>query len=1040
MKNRKNNRIRLGAFLCIFALWITSFPMLVLAEEKEEKPEDEYVTIEIKSAKDLVVLSQNCTLDTWSKDKYVVLKNDIDLSESDFAAIPVFNGIFDGKNHKITGFEYEVSGYVFGFFRYIGIDGVVKNLSLTGDVVSTDDKECVGGICGVNRGKIENCCFGGYVEGKNRTGGIAGINDFTGSIQDSKSTGRVCGMYDTGGAVGKNYGLILNTVNLASVNESTKWVEESDEIVVEILRNNSENSQTVKTKTGTDTGGIAGFSAGEISFCTNNGIVGYEHVGYNVGGIVGRSNGNIFSCTNQGEVYGKNDVGGIVGQMEPYISYTDSQSLRAESDYLQELIDKCLRDYQNGEHQMSSDMDTLLGQTDSAVDSAYNIAKEAEYIAKTDEAAANEIENRVDYVSSSGKVISDKLALASGELQKALGVLENEAKEYNNQNNNQNSGNSGNSEGNAGTGANENTQTTEEQISQLIAQLENSTEATEELIEEVRRISEEIYNSEAAGYCKNAVNYLSDAAKIAQNTGSYLESREEVNFILRSDQMDTEIDALYGNLNQISDTLNKMNQNGTATSDQLTDDICAINDQINKIINSCIDYTEYLVEGDIGFVYEDISNEEIESAVNGKMEQCTNYGSIDGDRNVGGIAGSLSIDTDNPDSNAISNVGGNIGRKYTTNCVVSNCKNDGFVTAKKERAGGIAGEMSLGVIYQSMAQGGVWCTEGDYVGGICGYSDGYIKNSYAFCNLEGENNIGGIAGFGTDLENCMSLVTLNSSGTRIGAIAGQLAVDDDREYVGTVAGNIFVDNGVCGVDGISYEGVAEPISYKELLEQENCPMEFSYLTITYRVDQKKVGMQSIKYGSMVSNLDYPDLQDENELYVKWDEIEETRVVGNLIIDGEYVAYTPVLTSEETNDTGNSLVLVEGSFSYGAVMELKDGNDGAIGSFTTINMLNTALDDEQYSNVRIFCPDEETVLLVKKDGAWSEAETEREGQYICTRMKGNSLTYSIQPKEQKSQKLLILVVAADSILLVLGAVAGVHLGRRFFRKKKRKEKS
>ena len=166
MKNRKNNRIRLGAFLCIFALWITSFPMLVLAEEKEEKPEDEYVTIEIKSAKDLVVLSQNCTLDTWSKDKYVVLKNDIDLSESDFAAIPVFNGIFDGKNHKITGFEYEGSGYVFGFFRYIGIDGVVKNLSLTGDVVSTDDKECVGGICGVNRGKIENCCFGGYVEGK----------------------------------------------------------------------------------------------------------------------------------------------------------------------------------------------------------------------------------------------------------------------------------------------------------------------------------------------------------------------------------------------------------------------------------------------------------------------------------------------------------------------------------------------------------------------------------------------------------------------------------------------------------------------------------------------------------------------------------------------------------------------------------------------------------------------------------------------------------------------------------------------------------
>ena len=67
-----------------------------------------------------------------------------------------------------------------------------------------------------------------------------------------------------------------------------------------------------------DTGGIAGRSSGTITGSVNHGEIGYPHTGYNVGGIAGRQNGSVVGCENYGSIWGRKDVGGIVGQFEPY--------------------------------------------------------------------------------------------------------------------------------------------------------------------------------------------------------------------------------------------------------------------------------------------------------------------------------------------------------------------------------------------------------------------------------------------------------------------------------------------------------------------------------------------------------------------------------------------------------------------------------------------------------------------------------------------------------------------------------------------------
>ena len=64
---------------------------------------------------------------------------------------------------------------------------------------------------------------------------------------------------------------------------------------------------------------MVGFSDGVVQGCDNYGEVGYPHVGYNIGGVAGRQSGYLLGCDNNAAVHGRKDIGGIVGQAEPYL-------------------------------------------------------------------------------------------------------------------------------------------------------------------------------------------------------------------------------------------------------------------------------------------------------------------------------------------------------------------------------------------------------------------------------------------------------------------------------------------------------------------------------------------------------------------------------------------------------------------------------------------------------------------------------------------------------------------------------------------------
>lgn len=136
--------------------------------------------------------------------------------------------------------------------------------------------------------------------------------------------------------------------------------------------------------------------------------------------------------------------------------------------------------------------------------------------------------------------------------------------------------------------------------------------------------------------------------------------------------------------------------------------------------------------------------------------------------------------------------------------------------------------MDYGLAVGSTGSGTVECEQGDYTGGVVGYATGFIKNCYARAGLSGQNYVGGIAGTGWNIENCVSYCQISRALEHTGAIAGTAD--------GVLAGNLFIGNGISGVDGISYAGRAEMADGETLFSDPSLPEVFREVRITFLVE------------------------------------------------------------------------------------------------------------------------------------------------------------------------------------------------------------
>ena len=1751
----------------------------------EIKEEIKYERIDISTPEEFAAFASQCYIDAWSKNKYVSLRADIDLSGTQIKLVPVFNGVFDGVGHTISGFDYMGDGYVVGLFRYVGRDGLIQNLTVKGAVASENEKECMGSICGINHGTIKNCTFQGTVSGRDTIGGIAGINEGTGTIAGCAVKGRITGYYSTGGIVGINHGALNNCTNRAGINDNSEWVEQDDEMgtgmgILESLTTHDDN----ELYSGVDTGGIAGFSDGVISRCANSGTVGYEHTGYNIGGIAGRQSGVVSLCTNSGTVYGRKDIGGIVGQMEPFIEIDEAESLRNAINKLHDIIEKTIDDMDAASDGVKGDVDKMQSYADSAIDSgdvlvtqitdfvdenvdevntvsarmehiidmlpdvlnhvsaagdrmsdlndtAKQLSEDLAILDKLDDnvydetdysrlsllstvggtltadstnpqekdtvtitvtpndgyklkegsltvkdaggkklaatpvsgrsdqytftmpkknvkvtaqfiyegtflvkstvggrvttardndkvtfkaaasggyrfdgfkvdgsaytgpvSADNEItldkktyikegtatmveavftktasashkitvksgtggtayvagggntaaageevtihivaapeyvfqemrvtgdiastpsssnvnervfkmpdndatvevlfqnkydkaaKNRIYPESNAGGVISvrkgasgtqyqitikpdenydvdenkalefKKVTLsgavrqdsgaqsASGEtadsqaqpnsertaggdsttdtqnpsddttgsdntiapqnpsdgttesgstadtekpsnettesdstadtekpsdnstesdsavntenpsvettesdsdtqtpsenegetqtertnedssenetnntpesaqpeetlpweeenpenanaisaavlgkselvydsenktytyivdladdvdsysayatfvktqkdtaqegesynvmtasstggvvavdttsakegekvyatpssnngyiltsilVNGAKPALESDGKRYSftmpskdaevtaqfepvdlilKSNMSGNATYAGSAEGkvtvsvkpsaayavksitvtDAGgkklsvskrqSGAyiyefdlakmskapctveikfnkqnkKQAVDTSKNNIKDSVEELSKSSEAVQksintiknivqkpdgsykswdeltqaeqdtiitELIQLVEKLGEmsssaasilsslsTVYNilspyatdaAEAArkdiDKATDHIHGMLDSLKAANNSVrgivNYMNAQPDLRFSKLGDDFDRAKENFHDQLKGLSDSIKALSDNAAGYSDIINDDLRAVNDQLNVVFNLLADRIVDIESLSIEELYEDVDDENIDSITTGRTDACVNKGVVKGDINVGGIAGSMSIDDEDPEDSAAGTIEYELGRRFITKCLVTDSVNEGYITAKKNGAGGICGYMNHGIIVDSEGYGSVESTEGDYVGGICGESLTIIKKCYALCSVNGNKNVGGIAGYAETLKNCYSMADVQSENGRAGAIAGQVAdyeeMDTDAGEEGAkVAGNYYVGENIHGIDNISYIGVAEPMNYSDLLTVEQLPTQFWHLKVIYKIEDTYLGSEEVKYGEKLDKLNFPQIPAKEGFYGAWPDVSEQRMGGTFVVEAAYKDNVTVVQSggdAAGTDEGawkKPYALVEDIFTEDTSLTARISDktppeeaDGKQHVVYEVTLENGGISETDSFALRLLNPYENAVVYGCAGEVWTELESKSRGQYLQVDMTDTQEYFCIV--EETTNKLLIIggSAAAAVVLLMLVALRKRSARRKQQRAKKEKK--
>lgn len=879
-KTMRNLLKRISALLLCLLL-VLSLPVMALAEEAQDS--EEGTTLRIARRQQFLDFAESCRLDSYSRNLSVILLTDIDLTGVDFSGIPIFCGNFDGNGHTVSGLSITRDGSNMGLFRYVDASGVIQNLTVSGKVTPDGSRSAVGGIAGHNAGKIQNCFFDGTVSGSDDVGGIAGINAITGIIDGCHSKGVITGDHRVGGVVGNNLGVVRSCNNRSGVNTTA---EENQIKLSDISLETITGSESVSTVT--DIGGIAGTSSGVIRQSKNRGNVGYQHMGYNVGGIAGTQTGYLYKCENFAQVYGRKEVGGIVGQMEPttFIEYTEDtmQLLQSQLGTVSNLTGQAFSTIQDGNSDMGVQVDDLYNSLVDAKDALDTLLPNGDDPYPPDR----------DTIDAAINNANSSLAAAGSSLYAIM----------------------------------------------------------------------------------DSVNDTADS----------------LSRIMRS---------IAGQISAMSATVGNASQN-------------------------------------LGGTIEDISDRDTAEILSGKVEKCTNSGAVLGDLNAGGVVGAIAYENRLDPENDLQ-IGGDNSMNFDTQlrAVILGCENSGSVTAKRQNVGGIVGWMALGLTKDCLSTGSIDAEDANYVGGVAGRSDGYVRRCSAKSAITGNAYVGGIAGEGLTVTDCRSMVQLTGS-EKAGAILGfkgehsgflkSESDDTDETEEDTVTGNYYLTVGsdIGAIDGVSYADSAQPLEHDDFVELEGLDPIFKVISVRFVYDDGMMHTVTLAPGEALSPDSIPKLPEKAGYVGRWDGLADADLSDirfDVSFPAVYTAEWETVQSEPLGESKLPTLLAQGQFSDNTPVQLTQMTKGpAPGvhdkflegyAFTlptgTADTLRYLPETEQ-ENVR--------VMVKGADGSWREVSHTQDGSYLVFAIENGDESFCLIGSMKKSVSRLPIIGAGGAAMVVL----------------------
>ena len=1031
----------------------------------------------------------------------VTLLNDIDMSGTEFEPMKIFCGTFEGGGHRITNIDLNFDGSAKGLCFELGEGGEIRNLNISGkvkakkvtdgaasisdvigsvvknagistDIINENSISVLGGIVGKNQGRVINCSFDGEIEGDAIVGGIVGQNEENGYIEACYNVSSVLGNKDTGGVVGKNYGWVKSSKNSGKVNSSP--VEESHNI-----------------------GGICGINDGVLENCLNDAEIGYKNVGINIGGIVGNQSGCVIECQNIGDIFGSKSVGGIFGRFEPYTDISIEDLDRVKDD-VNEIRENVKSDIDNSWNNTINDIDSLRDRLNNDINGVLDSLTSSQTglldairdrISSSD---SGSLTGLLDSLSDSAREISDDLGGLSESGSLLLDQLNDETK------------------GSLGEAL--------DSINNTIDTANRAGESLNDVLQDVDNLitdANDAYNdgdwqtlSDRLDSLDGRLDYIQDTMldPISSSITSSLNAVTRTLNSIRNDSNDI-ADAISGPLKQAETILKNAKAQIDAANEQITKIRTDIKQAIEKVkdilsglfptakpktvgsvISDTIFMTAYadekldLNEDEIKDTLKNLTSVDIDISRNvagmntddALVMYCVNSGEVTGEKDLGGIGGTIGIESAVKYGNNVTLPSGKIITPTSiVKAVVNGCISEGEVFSRNGYGGGVVGDASFGIIKNSVTETNITSDEGGYVGGIAGYSKGKIYNCAAISDLKGSDHVGGIAGEGDTIATCYALPRIDGVVEKSGAITGTAG--------GVVQNNYFIKEGLSGIDGTDYEGKAVALDYTEMTGADNIPEKMTgfsndtwymgsgdiflpqnrvlsdnsasnigaliksksaeyaafHFKVKFDIDEETVKEFTVDYNTVLNSEEIPDIEPRDGYCPQWDKDTSDPIRRNTIFKAEYLDAVKTLgTAEEP-----PLLLVEGNFKDGSEVHAweADSEGEYSGDYKTVAAYEFEITPEYSGKIKVHIRDKDEdgncigivingktkILDAERDGSYLVFETDRAGQFTVLHRRSNIW------------KILGILLLAFGLLILIGVTAYKRSGMA---KTKPKDKS
>ncbi len=435
----------------------------------------------------------------------------------------------------------------------------------------------------------------------------------------------------------------------------------------------------------------------------------------------------------------------------------------------------------------------------------------------------------------------------------------------------------------------------------------------------------------------------------------------------------------------------------------------------------------------------DVSDADTPDDLTAKVERCTNNGSVQADRNAGGIAGAMAMENDfDPEDDWTLQGELSLNFESELRCVVLSCHNTGALTVKKSGAGGVVGQQAMGLVKGCGNTGPVQAAAAEYVGGIVGRSAGYLRACSAKCTLAGQRYVGGIAGTAALLTDSRSAVRITGGEENIGALVGAVQPYAHRDQQTPFSGNYYlaVDADRGGIDGVSYAGQAQPLDRAAFLALPELDAMFQNAAVTFLFEDGTAQTVTLPMGGALRSWQVPALPAKAGYEACWAGLDGAEVDGvwfDMTFTAQYTAHGTVLQSDLAGENGLPLLLVQGDFLPGAALTAAPC-DGQPSTGEQEQLLGSwqfaAADAQALHAVRLqqpAAPRQGTLTVyLYRDGSWAAVPHTVDGSYLVAELAGGetaiALTHTptdLRPHYMAAAALaLVLVMAAAVTALVL----------------------